>query len=198
VRRRIEQIGDRAHELWGRAKELWPAPVQSSEPVLDSGFIPETLIERLDNKLRDAKREAIMEALSHRESAILSKVRGILYASANGKVRAACPVSRRYTRTSSSYYWYGYSKEWLNFLSQGEKSFLVLGCMDRESAYAIPNKTIEKVLNELYETPGRHWHIILEENEKGLLELSIPDGRYMALIDFELKLTPSAAEATVG
>jgi hypothetical protein len=60
--------------------------------------------------------------------------------------------------------------------------------MDQDRAYAIPNATIEKLLGQLYRTPGRHWHIILDEHKDGQLELSVPDGGSMPLTSFELKL----------
>lgn len=184
----VEQIEDRAGELWERARDIWPAPVQSSEPVADGQLESDSLVERTDNKLLEAKREVIIGALSRREGVPLTKIRGKLYSSADGNLRAACPVSRRYTRSSSSYYWYGYSEELPSFLSQGKRSFLVLGCMDKDSAYAIPNETIDKLLTQLYKTPGIHWHIIVDENERGQLELSIRDGGKMPLNNFELKL----------
>ena len=58
-----EQIENRAGELWEHAKQLWPAPIQSSETVPDTQLITDTLIERADTKLLEAKRELIIEAL---------------------------------------------------------------------------------------------------------------------------------------
>jgi hypothetical protein len=60
--------------------------------------------------------------------------------------------------------------------------------VDQNSAYAIPNEAIEKILSDLYKTPERHWHIVLEENKGGGLELSIPNGARMPLNNFELKV----------
>jgi hypothetical protein len=127
----------------------------------------------------------IMRALSRREGVNLSK-KGALYSSVDGKWRAACTISKRYAKGRPPY-WYGYSEEWRGFLSQGEKSFLVLGCLDQDSAFAIPNDEIEKMLSELYKTPERHWHIVLEESQAGALELSIPNGTRVPLNKFEVK-----------
>lgn len=184
----IKEITNRSDKLWEQATELWPSPNQPPEPTVHGEFAEDGLSEQTDNKMLETKREAVIGALSRREGINLSKIKGILYSSADDEVRAACPVSRRYTRTPSSYYWYGYSKEWPGFLSQGHKSFLVLGCMDRDSAYAIPNEIIEKLLGQLYKTPDRHWHIMLEENDKGQPELSIPDGMRMPVSSYEIKL----------
>jgi hypothetical protein len=40
----------------------------------------------------------------------------------------------------------------------------------------------------LRKTPNRHWHIDLDENKDGKLELSIPNGLRMPLGNFELVL----------
>jgi hypothetical protein len=61
--------------------------------------------------------------------------------------------------------------------------------MDKDFVYAIPNDTIAKLLTQLYKTPGTHWHIIVEENAPGQLDLSIPGGAEVPLGNFELKLT---------
>jgi hypothetical protein len=59
--------------------------------------------------------------------------------------------------------------------------------LDRESAYAVPKLEIDRILGALNRTPDRHWHIFLEENDAGEVELSIPDGSRLALKDFEFK-----------
>jgi len=85
-----------------------------------------------DSKLIERKRDMIIRALSKREGIDLSK-HGALYSSAHGKLRAACTISKRYPKRRSPY-WYGYSEEWRRFLSQGHRSFLVLGFIDKDSA----------------------------------------------------------------
>jgi hypothetical protein len=66
---------------------------------------------------------------------------------------------------------------------------MILGCVDRNSAFAIPQLDIENILGELYKTPGRHWHIVLDENEAGELELLIPGGNRVNLQQFEFRST---------
>ena len=143
--------------------------------------------EATDNKLIVAKRESIMRALGEREGVILSKgKRGALYSNEDGTLRAACTVSKRHVGSRPPY-WYGYSPEWRKFLAQGQKSFLVFVCMDRLSGYAVPYKEMEKLLNDLHETPDRHWHIDLEENETAGLDLVQRTGSKISLNKFELK-----------
>jgi hypothetical protein len=187
-----KQIEDRANELWERAKELWSAPRQSAQLTgqdLDTGDpeLADESAEPTDSKLIEAKRELIISALSGREGVNLSRKGGITsYSSINGEFRAICIVSKRYTRGHA--YWYGYSTAARRFLIEGQRSFLVLGCLDQETAYAIPSGSMEQILSQLRRTPERHWHVDLAENGQGRLELSIPNGAPMQLGNFELKL----------
>jgi hypothetical protein len=101
-----------------------------------------------------------------------------------------CRLSKRYPQGHD--YWYGYSEASRRFLLEGREAYLVLGCIGNDTAYAIPVSAIEKVLDRLHKTPDTHWHIQLNENKNGKLELVIPKSAPMPLTDFELKL--AAAE----
>jgi uncharacterized protein with ParB-like and HNH nuclease domain len=189
-----KQIEDRANELWERAKELWSAPrrpgqLKDRDEVEGDPELSDESTESTDSKLIEAKRELIVSALSQREGVDLRRKGGItLYSSADGEFRAVCIVSKRYPRTYL--YWYGYSTAARRFLLDGQRSFLVLGCLDLETAYAIPSSSIEQILGQLWRTPEIKWHINLAENGQGRLELPIPNNAPMQLGDFELKLTP--------
>ena len=63
----------------------------------------------------------------------------------------------------------------------------MLGCMDRQTAYAIPFEEMENILERLHETQGRHWHIALAEQAGGL-ELITKTGSRLGLNNFELPL----------
>jgi hypothetical protein len=179
-----KQIEERASELWARAKEVWPAPGQTCHESADLDIANGSL-EFTDNKLIEVKRELIIQALSRRERINLIKKDGAAsYSSADGKLRAVCAVSKRYPKGHA--YWYGYSELARRFLLEGQKSFLVLGLLDQESAYAIPSSAIEKILAHLNRTPDGHWHIVLNENNQGKLELSVPNSVPMQLSNFEL------------
>ena len=66
-------------------------------------------------------------------------------------------------------------------------SFIVLGCMDRDIAFAIPHDRISKLLPHLHKTEDRHWHLTLEENAEGKIELAIPKtGSRIGLAEFEV------------
>jgi hypothetical protein len=140
-----EYLAERQTKLLEKLRAIWQLnPMQTKSQEAAEREPAKGLWEFSDNKLIERKRDMIMRALSRREGVNLSK-KGALYSSVDGKWRAACTISKRYAKGRPPY-WYGYSEEWRGFLSQGEKSFLVLGCLDQDSAFAIPNDEIEKML----------------------------------------------------
>jgi hypothetical protein len=110
-----------------------------------------------------------------------------LYWSDDNSLHVVCTVSKRYSGRAAPYS-YGYAAEWREFLWQGQKSFLIFGCVDRDTAYAIPRAEVEKVLADLHRAPDRHWHILLDENESGGLDLILKNGPKVPLNKFESKL----------
>jgi hypothetical protein len=97
-------------------------------------------------------------------------------------------MSKRYPLGQHAY-WYGYSPEQNYFLSNNKRSFFILGCVDRDCVYAVPHERIAMILNQLHFTPKTHWHIALEENQAGGLDISIPNSESkIRLNEFEFKL----------
>jgi Protein of unknown function DUF262/Protein of unknown function (DUF1524) len=193
----LEQLAARQTKLLNKLCEVWritpPSvglPEEQFEPTPEAGKqrVPGTW-EFTDSELIEAKRDALMKALSVREGIQLSK-KGATCWNTNKGVRAVCTVSKRYGKDRPPY-WYGYSPQWRKFLSEGKNSLLVLGCMDRDVAYAVPYGEIEKVLQNLHETQGRHWHIVLDESEDGGLALFTKAGSKVSLSKFELELSPT-------
>ncbi len=137
-----------------------------------------------DRELLDKKRGQIMSALAHREAVTFLK-EGAAYTSKEGDLRAVCAVSKRYGPGRAPY-WYGYTVPRRDFLLKGKKAFLVLGCMDRNRAYAVPASEMEKVLSGLHSTPDKHWHIALEENTSGALDMVLRSGAKVELKKFEI------------
>jgi hypothetical protein len=110
--------------------------------------------------------------------------KGARYFTDDGTWRVICTISKRYEKGRPPY-WYGYSKEWREFLSEGEHAFIVLGGVDIAVGFAIPRDEIKNIIGELYKTPGRHSHIVLEVNDNGGLDLSIPNGKRISLTKYE-------------
>jgi hypothetical protein len=92
-------------------------------------------------KLIQAKREDIMNALGRRENNPLIKKNGALYWNSEHTIQAACTVSKRYTKKGALPYWYAYHPTWDAFLGEVKNSFLVLGCMDKDAAFAVSIST---------------------------------------------------------
>src|ERR1700681_3772376 len=80
-----------------------------------------------------------------------------------------------------------YSPQWDAFLAGGKVSYFVLGSADRDGAFAVPHEVIYKLLKHLRRTPERHWHVALEENAAGQIDLVIPKtGSRIGLAEFEI------------
>jgi len=146
-----------------------------------------------DAGLLQTKREEIIAALGRREEANLIKKSRALYWHPTRNVRAACTVSKRYLKRGAPPYWYAYHPQWDEFLGEGSRSFLVLGCMDRQEAFAIPLETIRSSLDALNvserEDGERYWHIHLAESSSGEWSLILPKRKSsMPLKSFSLKL----------
>ena len=176
-------LAERQNRLVRKLSEVWLLAMSDSAQAQAS--VAQTKGERkfTDGRLIEEKRKFIMSALSRREGVNLNKS-GALYSTADGKFRVACTISKRYANNRAPY-WYGYSAQWRDFLAQGEKSLLVLGSMDRETAYAIPAAEMESVLGQLHRTPNKHWHIVLGEGDAKDLEIVVPNGSKVPLKRFE-------------
>jgi hypothetical protein len=136
-----------------------------------------------DTNLIQAKRAVIMRSFSEHLGVNFVKRSPARFATIEGDHRAVCSVSKRYFTGSA--YWYGYAPEWDEFLAKGVASFLILGCMDRDVAYALPRERMAAVLDSLHRTPGRHWHISLEDDGHQGLYLVPRVGMKMSLASFE-------------
>jgi hypothetical protein len=129
-----------------------------------------------DAALLQEKRELIVDALNDREGVNLIKRSRALYWDAGHTIRVACTISKRYTKRSYPY-WYAHHPAWEDFLSEGKKAFLVLGCMDLAVAFAMPWEILHPVLDGLNTTQKEdsiYWHINLTESEPGELSMLLP------------------------
>jgi hypothetical protein len=60
--------------------------------------------------------------------------------------------------------------------------------MDRNVAFAIPFKELEKLVSELHRTPDKHWHINVDEDASGALHLLTKQGKEISLANYEIRL----------
>jgi hypothetical protein len=110
--------------------------------------------------------------------------------SSDKRVRVVCPISKPYER---GYYWYGLSPRQCDFLAEGERSFLVLGCVDHPVAFALPFGFISPLLPYLNFTDKDgeliHWHLQVDFTENGDHQLLVPKREErISLKSYELRL----------
>ncbi len=93
-------------------------------------------------------RSEIVACLSKNYSPLVKKSRA-LYSTADKSIRAAITISKQYPTGG---FWYAYHPAWDEFLSSASVGFLVLGCLTRNEAYAIPRNWIKSRLKFLNTT----------------------------------------------
>lgn len=139
-------------------------------------------------QLVEKLRQSVLERLGKREGTQLLKRTRALYWSPDRKVRVACTFSKKFKRGN---YWYAYHPAWDKFLSEGEKAYFVLGCVDKNEAFVIPRGWIADRLKLLHQTDlGKktYWHIHLEPTGlAGSLVLKLHKAKSVAsLKEFEI------------
>lgn len=146
-----------------------------------------------DSGLLQAKREVIVAALANIEGSPLVRKSRALYWNSVRDLRAACSISKFYTGKNQNPYWYAYHPAWDEFLAPAKNGFFVLGCMDRDEAYAIPQPKMAEVLQDLHTTVTKdgktYWHIHLKEGQSGL-EMVLPKaGKTLELKQFAIPVS---------
>jgi hypothetical protein len=179
----------RQRKLVRRLCEVWrldPDLIDEQLPVATK----QKVARRPPNRqLLKAKRDEIVQALRRRETLKLEVKHEVRCNSEDGSFRAVLLVSNRNISSKrTELYWYAYSEASRSFLSEGTQSFVVLGCIDTNTAYALPVAELERILPDLHQTKARHWHITLHENEYGGLDLVTPRGPRFSLNKFEMRL----------
>lgn len=146
----------------------------------------------------EKKRGEIISALSsHLKEPFVKKSKALVW-NATHTLRAACTISKRYVKPGQVPYWYAFHPKWKKFFEEGEKAFLVLGCMDLDHAYAIPSHILFPLLPHMGVTESTdrlYWHIKLEGGPAHDLSLQLPRiGQSLELTPFRFSLlgAPSA------
>lgn len=199
-----QSILARGETLFESAVEIWPRPSIEPENVDDDDEAASRgkgVWSFTDAGLLKAKRSQIVAALGEREGALLRAQTIAMHRSADGATRAVMAISKRYEERGSFPYWYAYHPEWDAFLAEGERGFLLLGCMDRDEAYAIPRLVLQPLLSSLNTTTrantGKiHWHLHLVERADGLALLLPKADDVFSVAPFALALGKVEAPTT--
>jgi hypothetical protein len=140
-------------------------------------------------------RSRIVTALSGKYSPLVKKSKA-LYWSVDKTVRAAITISKLYDNGG---FWYAHHPQWDTFLGEAKTGLLVLGCIGRDDAYAIPHSWIRGKQSALYVTERsgtKYWHLVLQPDTKGRLLLRLRNGGSESLETVRLSLgMPTAASA---
>ena len=137
------------------------------------------------------KRVRAAEGFGKKLQIPLIKFSKTLFQSENGRIRICVAVSKKYDRVNQPY-WYAFHPQWSDFLSEGEESYLILACMDRDEGFAIPYQTLSSVLPKLNQTKkenGRdYWHIALTNLGKSGLAINLTKvGEQLQLAEYEYR-----------
>jgi hypothetical protein len=204
VPREFTRLDEMVDVMFTTAKDverIVEAADAEEEPAdADSGRIKGTW-EFTDSRVLQAKRDEIIVALSRREGTPLIKKSRALYWSPDHDRRAAFTISKHYTRKNGPHYWYAYHTQWDEFLKEGGGSYFVLGCMDRNHAFAIPVGVFRQLMEDLNTTRNEdgtyYWHIQLTETPSGDVSLIVPKRKSnLQLSEYRLKLESSSPGTT--
>jgi hypothetical protein len=131
--------------------------------------------ERTDSELLSAKRLEAVEAFARQKGKELVRHSRTLFWSADKSLRVCCAVSKRYEGDYQPY-WYAFHPNWDRFLTEGDNSYFVLSCMDRDEAYAIPYSIVDenkKNLNITNRGDRSYWHVALTTLDDGSLAINL-------------------------
>ena len=172
--------------------EIGGEDVETEEAEQDSPQVERKQI-HTNRELLNEKREISINALGNNIEIALTRHRKTLFWSADRVTRVCSAVSKRYERGSGNY-WYAYHPAWDNFLKGGQKSFLLLTCMDRSEAYAIPYSVVVENLPNLNKSARpddkSYWHILLKQTENGDLIWNMSKtGKKLPLADYAVPLS---------
>lgn len=101
-------------------------------------------------------------------------------ATIDDEIAIVCSVSRRHVDGS---YWYTYNPDWYNFLRAKSDGFLILGCLDKSHAFAIPRDVFHNYLSTRKPLPDGRWMLHLDDNDAKDLMVP-PNDRVLSLKEF--------------
>jgi hypothetical protein len=122
----------------------------------------------------NAKRKQAVESFAALKGMELVRRSATLFSSPDKKFRVCCAVSKRY---DSDYqpYWYAYHPKWDEFLAEGDESYFIISCMDRDEAFAVPFSWLQANKDSLNRTDSGdrfYWHIAITTLDDGGLAIN--------------------------
>jgi hypothetical protein len=120
----------------------------------------------------EAKRDAVVSSFFKKHGKKATRRSKVNFSTEANDFHVTCAISKRYKRESQPY-WYALHPLWLKFLEDANEAYFVLGCMDRNEAYAIPLDELKKILPDLNQTAKAdksYWHVAFA-NDNGSIKL---------------------------
>lgn len=130
---------------------------------------------RTDPEHLNAKRQQAVDAFAALKSQELVRQSRTLFWSPDKNLRVCCAVSKRYEGDYQPY-WYAFHPKWDSFLAEGKDGFLILSCMDRDEAYAVPYSWIsanKQNLNMTDRGERSYWHVPVTTLDGGDLAINM-------------------------
>lgn len=145
---------------------------------------------RTDPALMSAMKERILRTYSGQLGVKLIKRRPALFESLDGTKRVGISLSKRYDNRHQNY-WYAYHPAWDQFLEGAPHATHILGCMDRNEAFALPRQFLHQrlpLLNTTVRNGFHYWHVGLVENQNHSVSLILNNGERFDLSIYSLPL----------
>ena len=136
------------------------------------------------------RRDQIAIAFGTIKKVNLLKRNMALFSSSNGEVKIAIAVSKRYKKNTWSQYWYAYLPAHRTFLAGANTTYMIFGCLDLNTAFAIPSKIMSELIPNLNltEKDGRiHYHIHIKD-EAGNFSMNLKNQKNLDLTSYKFDL----------
>jgi hypothetical protein len=167
---RIDRIVDVVFDTAADVEQSSEVAAGEDIAIVESRDISHRTSERTNPSDIDLMRDRIVSALQKKLGVVLVRRRRAMFEDIRGKNRACISISKRYGREYQPY-WYAYHPAWNEFLEGGKDALFVLGCMDRDEAFAVPLSVFSTFLPKLNQTVredgARYWHVVITTNEDG-------------------------------
>lgn len=151
------------HSIEENPHEIYTNSQEESKPI-----ISQNKQNRTDVQIINSIRFSIVSNFGKEKLKPLLAKSKAMYWSGDRKLRIACTISKPYSKGSD--YWYAFHKKWLDFLSEGEDTYYVVGFVDSNKYIAIPTNAISSYTENFYKTTQHgnlYWHILINKTHNG-------------------------------
>lgn len=197
-------IVERGRGLFEYAMAIWSRPVvMTNDESAEDDEGSKGQWRWTEAEVLAAKRQAISDQLALRESVTLVTDGLARRRSGDDRVRAVMSISKRYEDRPDFPYWFAYHPDQDDYLGHAERGFFVLGCVDRDEAFAIPLDVLRPLVSLLNsttrdETGKTHHHVHLVERDGDLALLLPKASTHLSVAPYRLLLSDVATSNDVA